>query len=28
MLGEMLLQIADQEVWHGATAPPPYPTAR
>jgi len=25
MLGEMLLQIADQELWDGATAPPPYP---
>jgi hypothetical protein len=27
MLGEMLLQIADQELWDGATAPPPYPTS-
>jgi len=27
MLGEMLLQIADQTVWDGATAPPPYPTS-
>ena len=25
MLGEMLLQIADQAAWEGATAPPPYP---
>ncbi len=27
MLGEMLLQIADQELWDTATAPPPYPPA-
>ena len=26
MLGEMVLQIADQELWDDATAPPPYPT--
>ena len=26
MLGEMLLQIADQELWERASAPPPYPT--
>jgi hypothetical protein len=26
MLAEMLLQIADQAAWDGATAPPPYPT--
>lgn len=25
MLGEMLLQIADQELWDRATEPPPYP---
>ena len=25
MLGEMLLQIADQQLWDRATAPPPYP---
>lgn len=27
MLGEMLLQIADQELWDSAMAPPPYPKA-
>lgn len=27
MLGEMLLQIADQQLWDRATEPPPYPTA-
>jgi hypothetical protein len=27
MLGEMLLQIADQALWDRATAPPPYPRA-
>lgn len=27
MLGEMLLQIADQAAWDDATAPPPYPTS-
>lgn len=26
MLGEMLLQIADQRIWDRATAPPPYPS--
>ncbi|MBW3606123.1 MAG: hypothetical protein KY460_14725 [Actinobacteria bacterium] len=26
MLGEMLLQIADQQLWDRATEPPPYPT--
>lgn len=26
MLGEMLLQIADQELWQRADTPPPYPT--
>lgn len=26
MLGQMLLQIADQELWDRATAPPPYPS--
>lgn len=25
MLGEMVLQVADQELWDRATAPPPYP---
>ena len=25
MLGEMLLQVADQELWDNATEPPPYP---
>lgn len=25
MIGEMLLQIADQELWDRATEPPPYP---
>jgi hypothetical protein len=27
MLGEMLLQVADQQLWDSATEPPPYPTA-
>lgn len=27
MLGHMLLQIADQELWDRAEAPPPYPQA-
>jgi hypothetical protein len=27
MLGEMLLQIADQQLWERASAPPQYPTA-
>lgn len=27
MLGEMLLQIADQELWDRAIEPPPYPAA-
>jgi hypothetical protein len=26
MLGEMLLQVADQQLWERATAPPSYPT--
>jgi hypothetical protein len=26
MLGEMLLQVADQELWDTATEPPPFPT--
>jgi hypothetical protein len=28
MLAEMILQIADQELWQRAEAPPPYPPAR
>jgi hypothetical protein len=27
LLGELILQIADQELWDRATAPPPYPSA-
>lgn len=27
MLGEMMLQMADQRLWDRATAPPPYPSA-
>jgi hypothetical protein len=27
MLGEMVLQVADQQLWERASAPPPYPTA-
>lgn len=26
MLGEMVLQVADQQLWERASAPPPYPT--
>ena len=28
LLGELVLQIADQELWNRATAPPPFPTAK
>ena len=28
LLGELILQIADQELWERADAPPPFPSAR
>lgn len=27
LLTELVLQVADQELWHGRTSPPPYPTS-